>query len=311
MPNLEKMENTMITAGTSVALQEIAQTDLAISKSKPYDSHPESKKLLKTPSPVSGSNYQKSGRDTLDGVSMNKPDRLFKDRVIAHQKAFSEQNIQDIAPAIGEDLKDQNPAQSEHDRIKHLLHDLDITYRNENKNLSEMTTTELSKNIYRYDCMYTSIPEDKQEKYGICKFINYFRPETWYLKENFKSKSIPKDSFFLSNVIVKQYEMCFKEKQWLFQLPETIHRCNISNRQSDLLIRQYAGQHDSEKFMHDFLNNTVNGKSTVRIADSFALEIHQLTVKEGNVIRAIPAPSENSDLPNKWLFTVIAHVRPR
>ena len=186
---------------------------------------------------------------------MNKLGRLLKDRVITHQKAFREQNIQDIAPATGENLQDQNPAQSEHDRIKQLLHDLDITYRDENNNLSEITTTQMSKEIYWYNCMYTSIPKDKMEKYGICKFLNYFTPETWYLQENFKSSSIPKDSFFLSNVIIKQYEKCFKEKQWPFQLSETIHRCNISNRKSDLLIRQYASQHDSEKFMHDFLNN--------------------------------------------------------
>ena len=303
------MENAMMTVGTSVALQEIAQTDRAISK--PYNNQPESEKLLKTPNSASDSDDQKAGRNTLDGVSMNTPDRLLKDRVIAHQKVFREQNIQDIAPAIGENLKEQNPAQSEDDRIKQLLHDLDITCRNENNKLSEMTTTHMSKEIYWYGSIFTSTPEDKTEKYGICRFINYFTPEAWYLQENVKSKSIPKDSFFLSNVIVKQFEKCFKEKQWPFQLPKTIHRCNISNRKSDLLIRQYAGQHDSEKFMHDFLNNTVNGKSTVRIADCFALDIHQLTVKEGNVIRAIPALSEKIDLPNKWLFTVIAHVRPR
>ena len=153
---------------------------------------------------------------------MNKLGRLLKDRVITHQKAFREQNIQDIAPATGENLQDQNPAQSEHDRIKQLLHDLDITYRDENNNLSEITTTQMSKEIYRYNCKYTSIPKDKMEKYGICKFLNYFTPETWYLQENFKSSSIPKDSFFLSNVIIKQYEKCFKEKQWPFQLPETL-----------------------------------------------------------------------------------------
>ena len=301
----------MMTVGTSVALQEIAQTDRAISKSKPCNHQPESEKLLEPPNTASDSDDQKVGRNTLDGVSMNTPDRLFKDRVIAHQKAFCERTIQDTATAIGENLKEQNPVQSENDRIKQLLHDLDITYRNENNNLSEMTTTHMSKETYSYGSMYTSTPEDKTEKYGICRFINYFTPEAWYLQENFKSKSIPKDSFFLGNVIIKQFEQCFKEKQWPFQLPKTIHRCNISNKKSDLLIRQYAGQHDSEKFRHDFLNNTVNGKSTVRIADWFDLDIHQLTVEEGDVIRAIPALSEKIDLPNKWLFTVIAHVRPR
>ena len=300
-----------MTVGTSVALQEIAQTDRAISKSKPCNHQPESEKLLEPPNTASDSDDQKVGRNTLDGVSLNTPDRLFKDRVIAHQKAFCERNIQDTATAIGENLKEQNPVQSENDRIKQLLHDLDITYRNENNNLSEMTTTHMLKETYSQGSMYTSTPEDKTEKYGICRFINYFTPEAWYLQENFKSKSIPKDSFFLGNVIIKQFEQCFKEKQWPFQLPKTIHRCNISNKKSDLLIRQYAGQHDSEKFRHDFLNNTVNGKSTVRIADWFDLDIHQLTVEEGDVIRAIPALSEKIDLPNKWLFTVIAHVRPR
>ena len=300
-----------MTVGTSVALQEIAQTDRAISKSKPCNHQPESEKLLEPPNTASDSDDQKVGRNTLDGVSLNTPDRLFKDRVIAHQKAFCERNIQDTATAIGENLKEQNPVQSENDRIKQLLHDLDITYRIENNNLSEMTTTHLLNETFSRGSMYTSTPEVITEKYGICRFINYFTPEAWYLQENFKSKSIPKDSFFLGNVIIKQFEQCFKEKQWPFQLPKTIHRCNISNKKSDLLIRQYAGQHDSEKFRHDFLNNTVNGKSTVRIADWFDLDIHQLTVEEGDVIRAIPALSEKIDLPNKWLFTVIAHVRPR
>ena len=62
--------------------------------------------------------------------------------------------------------------------------------------------------------------------------------------------------------------------------------------------------------MHDFLDNTVNGKSTVHTANCFALEIHRLTVKYGDQNRIRSALRENPNLPMKW-FTVIAHVKPR
>ena len=214
---------------------------------------------------------------------------------------------QTVTQVSQEGLNEQYSIQSQHDKIKQLLSNLETICKKENENLSEMTTTDTSQYTDGGSCMFTWTPKDKLAKYGSCRFINTFTPTTWYLRSNFKSEHSPRNSFYLSNVLVRQYEMCFKENQWPFQLPETIHQCNICNKESDQLIRQYAGQHNSKKFMDDFLNNTVNGKSTVRIVNCFDLDINRLTVIEGDQDRTRSALLENPSLPGKW-FTVIAHV---
>lgn len=211
-------------------------------------------------------------------------------------------------PEVKEQMFDQSSVkQSDHERIQQLLNDMKITYKKENDNIAEMTRTDAVPD--EQDGYYTWTPEDKWDKYGYCRFINIFTPEAWFFKSNFKSEKLPKNFFYMSNVIAMQYEMCFKEKGLPFQLPKTIHRCNIHSRESDELIRSYTGRHNSEEFMHDFLNKTVNGKSTLQVAKAFGMDVYKLTVCEGDVKRIASVMRENPDLPEK-LFTVIAHVRP-
>ena len=297
----------MIATGTSVALTSSFHNGLATSSQELRGNQPESSMLLKTPCGVGDSNNPGADAGKLFGVSKTIAGEAVKDRKITVLKASPVMDGQTVTQASQEGLNDQYSVHTQHDRIKQLLNNLENTCKRENANLSEMTTTDTSQYKDGGSCMYTWTPKDKLAKYGSCRFINTFTPTTWYLKSNFKSEKSPRNSFYLSNVIAMQYEKCFTENQWPFQLPETIHQCDICNEKSDQLIRQYAGQHNTKKFMDDFLQNTVNGKSTVRIADCFGLDIKRLTVIEGKQGRNRSALIDDPSLPRKW-FTVIAHV---
>ena len=297
----------MIATGTSVALTSSFHNGLATSSQELCGNQPESSMLLKTPCGVGDSNNPGADAGKLCGVSKTIAGEAVKDRKITVLKASPVMDGQTVTQASQEGLNDQYSVHTQHDRIKQLLNNLENTCKRENANLSEMTTTDTSQYKDDSSCMYTWTPKDKLAKYGSCRFINTFTPTTWYLKSNFKSEKSPRNSFYLSNVIAMQYEKCFTENQWPFQLPETIHRCDICNKETDQLIRQYADQHNTKKFMDDYLQNTVNGKSTVRIADCFGLDINRLTVIEGEQGRNRSALIDDPSLPRKW-FTVIAHV---
>ena len=297
----------MIATGTSVALTSSFHNGLATSSQESSASQPESSMLLKTSFGFGDSNNP--GADTANPCDMSKTmaGEAVKDRKVTVLKVSPAMGDQTVTQVSQEGLDGHYSIQAQHDRIKQLLSNLENTYKKEHDNLSEMTTTDTSEYTDGSSCMFTWTPQDKLAKYGSCRFINTFTPTTWYLKSNFKSEKSPRNSFYLSNVIAMQYKKCFTENQWPFQLPETIHQCDICNKESDELIRQYAGQHNSQEFMDDFLRTTVNGKSTVRIANSFGLDIYQLTVIEGDQGRTRSALLENPSLPRKW-FTVIAHV---
>ncbi|WP_422459616.1 hypothetical protein [Endozoicomonas sp. ALB115] len=249
-------------------------------------------------------------KGNLDNVLDEMAPVLLSDRKITLQTACQKLELQDIVEAKEPKPDPQSVANREHARIQQLLNELKITYKKENEHLAEMTETFPSKYSDGQECYYTFTSKDKLDKYGPCRFINTFTPEAWFFKLNFKSDIVPGHFFFMSNVVALQYENCFRDNGWPLQLPETIHRCDINNKQSDTLILKYTGQHDSSAFMDDFLHNTVNGKSTRRIADAFGLEIYQLAVREGHIDRIESARRANPHLPRK-LFTVVAHVRPK
>ena len=235
---------------------------------------------------------------------------LLTDRKITLQTACQKLERQDIDAAKEQRSDPQSLAQREHASIQQRLDELKITYKKENEQLAEMTITCPGKYSDGQECYYTFTPKDKIDKYGACRFINTFTPKTWFFKNNIKSTDVSAHSFYLTNVVALQYETCFRDKGWPLQLPETIHQCDINNKQSDALLLKYRGRHDSSAFMDEFLHNTVNGKSTRRIADAFGLEIYQLTVCAGYIDRTASARRDNPDLPRK-LYTVIVHVRPK
>lgn len=297
----------MIATGTSVALTSSLHNGLATSSQESSGSQPESSLLLKTSFGFGDSNNPGADIGIPCDMSKAMAGEAVKDRKVTVLKASPAMGDQTVTQVSQEGINGQYSIQAQHDRIKQLLSNLENTYKKEHDNLSKMTTTDTSEYTDGSSCMFTWTPQDKLAKYGSCRFINTFTPTTWYLKSNFKSEKSPRNSFYLSNVIAMQYEKCFTENQWPFQLPETIHQCDICNEKSDQLIRQYAGQHNTKKFMDDFLQNTVNGKSTVRIADCFGLDIKRLTVIEGKQGRNRSALIDDPSLPRKW-FTVIAHV---
>ena len=158
-------------------------------------------------------------------------------------------------------------------------------------------------------CTWDSL--HKRRTYGISVFENKFAPEEWTLQANGKSDTIDKKSFFMNNIIAEQFEKSFAIKGWPLQLPKTIKRLNIVNDDTDKLIQSYKGRHDSDDFMQDFLKNTVNGKSTVRIAEDFDLEIYKLSVEAGKIKTApIIHSLINPQIPDRF-YSVTVHVRPR
>lgn len=147
---------------------------------------------------------------------------------------------------------------------------------------------------------------DRQE-WGY-NFRNEFTPRHWTFISNVKrGESFARD-FYMSNVIAHQFEWTFQRNGWLLELPATIERHEIVNdRTMEVLFVHHADYH-CDTFRKDFLETTVNGKSTVRVAQDLGLKIDRLTVTYyGEPVDHIDAATYRpSDAP----FSVIAHVSP-
>lgn len=109
-------------------------------------------------------------------------------------------------------------------------------------------------------------------------FNNLFTRTQWELQNNFKRGTADAKDFFMSNVIAHQFEQTFLHNGLLLELPKIIKRHDISNRQTCRVLGQYKNKYRSDDFWKDFLENTVNGKSTVRVAEDLGLIINRLTV---------------------------------
>ncbi|WP_257266426.1 hypothetical protein [Endozoicomonas sp. ONNA2] len=146
---------------------------------------------------------------------------------------------------------------------------------------------------------------------GDCHFSNEFYRTHWKFKSNFKKGyNEDKNKFFLSNVITHQFEWTFQSKHWLLELPTAIARCKICNEETLDVLFTHHKDYTTDSFRKDFLETTVNGKSTVRIARDLGLKIEGLTVSYNNQEVESFNFDETPYVPRNPLFTVTVQVCP-
>ncbi|MBO9496469.1 hypothetical protein J7438_20640 [Thalassotalea sp. G20_0] len=111
-----------------------------------------------------------------------------------------------------------------------------------------------------------------------CDFENKLTRTHWEFYRNYKTGKAAKHVFYMSNLIVHQFEQTARYESWLLELPTIIERCGINNRQTIECLVEHKDRFDSDAFVQAFLGATVNGKSTVRVAQDLGLMICGLDV---------------------------------
>lgn len=139
-------------------------------------------------------------------------------------------------------------------------------------------------------------------------FRNKFTPTHWtFINNGKRGKTITRD-FYMSNVIAHQFEWTFQRNGWLLELPATIERHQIVNNWTLEVLLRHRSDYHSDTFRKDFLETTVNGKSTVRVARDLGLTIDHLTVTYyDQPVDKVDAATYN---PGDTPFSVIVHVSP-
>ncbi|ASX26149.1 hypothetical protein [Candidatus Williamhamiltonella defendens] len=94
---------------------------------------------------------------------------------------------------------------------------------------------------------------------------NKYKPDKWTFKVNFRNKE--ESEVFASHITAYQYELVAKENGFYGELPQTIKRKNVVNKETLSLTK---GKHGEELY-NIFFEKTPNGKSTKRIMDNFGL----------------------------------------
>jgi len=149
------------------------------------------------------------------------------------------------------------------------------------------------------------VPEDKDHEncYGIMttcsepmkfNFTNHFlKNGDWICFNNIKYSTWHKrDSIYFSNIFAYQFKKAHESHKLPMRLPKTITQNNITNVETLALLKKYQGKYASASFKREFLSETVNGKSTVRLANTFGLKITRLTVKKIDVIAHVEIDKE-------------------
>ena len=142
-----------------------------------------------------------------------------------------------------------------------------------------------------------------------CDFDNEFTRTHWKFNHNWKRGKAAKDFFYMSNVIVHQFEQISLDDGRLLELPTIIERCGISNRQTIKCLIEPKDRFNSDAFLQAFLETTVNGKSTVRVAQDLGLTIDGLKV----FYKSTPAEMVDGGIPNppgSGNLSVQVHVKP-
>lgn len=189
-------------------------------------------------------------------------------------------------------------------QIRQRLGDLKVQYGAEFAIMNECTQTIDKKGKTK---TRGRAGRDDPEDWGY-RFENDFTPTHWTFINNAKyGKTIAKN-FYMSNVIAHQFEWTFQRNGWLLELPATIERHQIVNKRTLEVLLQHQSDYHSDAFRKDFLETTVNGKSTVRVARDLGLKIDRLTVTyyDEPVDQMDAATYEPDDTP----FSVIVHVSP-
>ncbi|HII0626529.1 TPA: RHS repeat-associated core domain-containing protein [Salmonella enterica subsp. arizonae serovar -:z4,z24:-] len=108
-------------------------------------------------------------------------------------------------------------------------------------------------------------------------FINNYKPDTWKFLYNFKSQEIDEgvNPYFASHVAQYQYLLAAVSGGWVGQMPSTLIRKNVINKDTIVNTAGLKG----EQLMSAFLNNTPNGKSTAKILEAFNLNATSVKIK--------------------------------
>ena len=190
-------------------------------------------------------------------------------------------------------------------QIRQRLEDLKVQYGAEFATMNERTQTMDMGGQTKTEG--EAWREEGGEEWGYY-FKNEFTPTHWtFLNNGKRGKTIARD-FYMSNVIAHQFEWTFQRNGWLLELPATIERHQIVNHWTlEVLLRHHSDYH-CDAFRKDFLETTVNGKSTVRVARDLGLTIDHLSVTyyDKPVDRMDTATYNPGDTP----FSVIVHVSP-
>lgn len=193
-------------------------------------------------------------------------------------------------------------------QIRQRLSLLKTKYARQFTNLHTLTTTGKSFSYMR--TREISSPGENSLVTRRYDFRNEFTRDRWRFIHNAKLGNADKKAFYMSNVITHQFEQAFDQNGWPLELPKTIVQFHIVNKQTVDVLLAHQRDYQSENFQSAFLQTTVIGKSTTRVAEDLGMIIDQLTVVyndrpvERLRHRVIVCP------PCLASFSVQFHVRP-
>jgi len=193
-------------------------------------------------------------------------------------------------------------------QIRQRLVQLKSRYVEQFKNIHALTTT-----YQWFSCMRTEGKSPENASVGKAwryQFRNEFTKDCWRFILNLKAGHMDKKAIYMSNVIAHQFERAFEANGWLLALPQTIVQFRIANKQTNDVLLAHRTNYQSPAFKDAFLQTTVNGKSTVRVAEDLGMIIDRLTViHNGHPVTSLPHPVAAFGLYYSP-FSVRFHVRP-
>lgn len=193
-------------------------------------------------------------------------------------------------------------------QIRQRLSRLKTRYARQFTNLHSLTTTGKSFSYMR--TREISSPGENALVTRRYDFRNEFTKDRWRFIHNAKLGNADKKAFYMSNVITHQFEQTFNQNGWPLELPKTIVQFHIVNKQSVDVLLAHQGDYRSEYFKSAFLQTTVIGKSTTRVAEDLGMIIDQLTVVYNDCpVERLPH-RVSACLPCLASFSVQFHVRP-
>lgn len=220
-------------------------------------------------------------------------DKALSDRVVEETITCEDRTLESLYAGIKRDSK-----------IREILRDLQIKQA---KQLEKMHASNSTVDDQGVTCTTgEGITNKHSWAYHFC---NKFTQKEWKFMYNAKEGNINPNDFYMTTVITWQYQWAFEKKGWLLELPGTIERCEIMNKETNEVLIEHKADYHCDAFRKAFLETTVNGKSTVRVAQTLGLKIGRLVVKyEGKETGSIDKPIEYDpvDLP----FSVLVHVSP-
>ena len=214
-------------------------------------------------------------------------------------------------------LSDDEIAKNQSIHIKKRLRSLKKKHRRNFKNIKKLTETTIDW-IEPGLCKTSVKGGSTLDDYFNYIFRNKYTKHAWHFIENKKighikepetGDRLEKSAFYFSDIIAFQFKKISDTHRRPLVLPKCIYRESIENPETILLLRQNRENYTTLKFAKAFLKDTDNGKSTVRVAEDFGLDITGLTVQfYGTTVTSV----ELKKLPSflQRVFSIIVHVIP-